>query len=246
MNHGFHTGVRRIVTVALLALAVPAGLMVAPVAADASPLTTAARAATPHAAMTVTDPKKVTDSYFKTTHKYDLDVHRCLFVTTSGELKYTLQDFTEDNGLTWYRRYTKFRIGPMHYELYVRSKCADGARKKLSKAHLHQYWYHKKCSLNAGASIGAGTDFEIAVSLTPTCGTIKVGDQDETYEAASYHYDQGTTGNWIKWSGPFVRLLNTNPASKRPCIRGVFKTTAFRHGYDSGHYHTNRSACAEH
>ena len=121
--------------------------------------------------------KSYTKSFAVSTQRYFSTIHRCVRVTLSGKISFTVK---YDNAWSAFYRSRKVLHPALNVSTY--KSCVQGPGIPLApvyKMSMTQRWSSQSCS--AGVSIGVSAPWGVSVSATPGCKKARVAKRSTTY-----------------------------------------------------------------
>lgn len=113
--------------------------------------------------------------------------------------------------------------------------CTTGGSRKLKKLVMRQQWSESRCKMNPGISVGY--PWQVAVSVTPTCGREPVARRRTSYTKTS-----GST----QFNGGSPAFFRNGARANNLCFRPTVDFTAYR-GNNSDSVKLNMPAvCVRH
>jgi len=171
------------------------------------------------------------------------DIKRCLIVFLSGTAKadwaeiQMIPSYTNNYDTTTYYSLYSPRLYRPRLAVLVYDKCGSGRKlKKLTQLTFRQSYYATLCTENVSIGLSASTSFSVGLSVTPSCGRVKVAERESFSQKKRSDYVQSHTGTVITWK--LVDEVRTSPSAAKDmkvCIDPfVYVNAAVGGNFDNG------------
>jgi hypothetical protein len=148
------------------------------------------------------------------------DIKRCLIVFLSGtvtanwsEIQMVPSYSNNYSNTTYYSLYSPKLLKP-RLAVLVYDKCGSGRKlKKLTQLTFRQSYYATLCTENVSIGLSASTSFSLGLSVTPSCGQVKVAERESFSQKKRSSYAQSNTGTVITWKT--VDEVRTSPSAAK-------------------------------